>query len=83
MTGSGISQACSRRSRSMVRHTLATTVVSHAAGLRTSVVSARSTRSHASCGASSASANDPSIRCATARSRARSCSNDASTTFPL
>ena len=55
------------RVRSMSRHTRATTVVSQPRGFSTSLVSARSRRSHASCTASSASASEPSMRYATPR----------------
>ena len=67
-TGSGsrpASSASSRRRRrasSMVRHTRETTVVSQPPTLSTSLVSARTMRSHASWSASSASAREPSTR---------------------
>ena len=50
------------RARNMSRQILATTVVNQARRLPTSPGSARSIRSHASCTASSASDNEPSIR---------------------
>jgi hypothetical protein len=59
----------------MFRHTRATTVVSHPVKFWTSLVSARLTRSQASCTASSASADDPSMRYATARRWGRFCWN--------
>ncbi len=59
------------RDRSMSRQIRATTVVSHPAMLSTPDVSARLSRSQASCTASSASLTEPSIRYATARSRRR------------
>lgn len=49
----------------MSRDTRATTVVSQPPRLSTSLVSARLTRSHDSCTASSASASEPSMRYAT------------------
>ena len=63
------SSASSRRrlrASSIVRHTRETTVVSHPPMFSTSLVSARSTRIHASWSASSASAREPRIRVATA-----------------
>ena len=67
MIGSGtlVSSGSSRRDlreRSMFRHTLATTVVSQPPMFSTASVSARLTRSQASCSASSASLAEPSIR---------------------
>ena len=50
------------RERSMSRHTRATTVVSQPPRFSTPLVSARLSRSHASCTASSASVREPSIR---------------------
>ena len=50
------------RERSMSRHTLATTVVSHPSRFSTPLVSERLRRSQVSWRASSASLNEPSIR---------------------
>ena len=76
---SGVASAgtsCLRsRTRSMSRHTRATTVVSHPPRLSTVEVSERLRRSHASWTASSACWAEPSIRNATARRWARWLSN--------
>ena len=63
------------RPRSMSRQIRPTTVVSQPGRLSISVASARASRSHVSCTASSASVSDPRMRNATPRSRNRSASN--------
>ena len=55
-------RAATLRERSMSRHTRATTVVSQPPRFSTPLVSARLSRSQASCTASSASLSEPSIR---------------------